>query len=977
MKRLTTLLVFLIGICTQAQTITQCTGEVRLSDRDFSRIDGLDYGDIDNDGDEDIVASTDDGVIWYEQVGPGIYAEKEQLFDTFGGQSINLHDIDGDELLDILSFRYGSIYWYRNMGNATFADKVSIGTGFYTTSNADFKDLNGDGFIDVAFVGAEVFMDETGIVQDAFFEIKTYMNNGSGSFSNSQEYFGFFDNAFFTPFFDASPHIQASDVDFDGDIDLVCVITEFNSFGDDVRGVKLINSGDMTFENEEDFITENFAFFDDFHLIDIDQDGLEDVLFERSLKWLRNDPDEFFQSMGFLIDAPASVFEMIDLNQDGLEDILRLNGTGCHFHENLGASEFADPVLISELPSGRLLDVNLNGDGQVDLILAENYAGIHLLEQDDLQFEGIQVDRRGVKFISAMQLLDLEGDGDKDIICARDDEQGISVFQNEGLGVFGEQIELESVPSHLKALHIAHLDGDDLEDLIYYDESRIGFLLNNGDLTFSDPVETVLPDDKVLSVFVDDINGNGQLDLGLGCHHSVQLFIDFVSGGFNENLFILETDSSELTTTIEAVDFDNDGDQDIFIYQDDPRNYSWFKNMGNSSFEEISILENSYNGTIQILDYNDDGDQDILVVTSSAVAHFENDDSGQFVLETDQANLGFVYDEVEVIDIDGDGWKDLFLSGNYYPAWSRGGPNGFQTRRLLSNLSYNNDEGNAHLHDLDLDGDLDLVAANLGMELVRWNENMPGIPLANYSFTSENSCQGNQFDWANSSVAYYPHSTWAWDFGDGSGSQDLYTSHSYEEPGSYEVSFSICNPVGCDTLTQVIEVVTVIDFVIPSEGVVGEEIQFLDSSVNITNWTWLFGDDSDSVEQSPVYIYDEPGVYQVELYLTNNQTLDCTFYRTAEIEVFPADPGSNISNEISQDIAVYPNPFVSDLEIVWSQEKDCEYTVFNQLGEQVSSGILSGSKIELPENLASGLYFLQLQNTDGQAIFDQAIVKSP
>jgi YVTN family beta-propeller protein len=59
------------------------------------------------------------------------------------------------------------------------------------------------------------------------------------------------------------------------------------------------------------------------------------------------------------------------------------------------------------------------------------------------------------------------------------------------------------------------------------------------------------------------------------------------------------------------------------------------------------------------------------------------------------------------------------------------------------------------------------------------------------------------------------------------------------------------------------------DYVFPSTP-----IQFTDFSKNATKWNWNFGDGSDSTDQNPTHAYSAPGIYTVNLIVSNSNGTD-------------------------------------------------------------------------------------------------------
>jgi len=125
--------------------------------------------------------------------------------------------------------------------------------------------------------------------------------------------------------------------------------------------------------------------------------------------------------------------------------------------------------------------------------------------------------------------------------------------------------------------------------------------------------------------------------------------------------------------------------------------------------------------------------------------------------------------------------------------------------------------------------------------------------------------------------------TYAWNFGDGTGSntQDLLVSHVYTAdtvPETYTLTLSAQNVCGTVTATNSIVVypntVTAFFNTAPLVGCPPLPVQFTQSLLGITFWTWNFGDGNTSQDEDPLYVYDEEGTYAVNLIVSNGCAWD-------------------------------------------------------------------------------------------------------
>ena len=126
-----------------------------------------------------------------------------------------------------------------------------------------------------------------------------------------------------------------------------------------------------------------------------------------------------------------------------------------------------------------------------------------------------------------------------------------------------------------------------------------------------------------------------------------------------------------------------------------------------------------------------------------------------------------------------------------------------------------------------------------------------------------------------------PGVTYTWDFGDlttGSGSSAL---HTYVNDSVYNVILTITSAGGCTTLLGG-NIITVnplpsADFsinTISSSNLIPSSVAFTDLSLlTITSWQWSFGDSSSSsnssIIQNPTHIFENAGVYNVQLIIIN------------------------------------------------------------------------------------------------------------
>lgn len=119
--------------------------------------------------------------------------------------------------------------------------------------------------------------------------------------------------------------------------------------------------------------------------------------------------------------------------------------------------------------------------------------------------------------------------------------------------------------------------------------------------------------------------------------------------------------------------------------------------------------------------------------------------------------------------------------------------------------------------------------------------------------------------------------SWSWLFGDGNGATVENPVHFYLNEGTYTVTLSVTNDLGCTaTTTQEIEVVTEdigLGFSIDSLVCNDPVTVFTNNTLlpdSVVSWEWDFGDGNVSNEFSPTHTYSTTGFYTVTLTATTS-----------------------------------------------------------------------------------------------------------
>src|ERR1700674_3381101 len=172
---------------------------------------------------------------------------------------------------------------------------------------------------------------------------------------------------------------------------------------------------------------------------------------------------------------------------------------------------------------------------------------------------------------------------------------------------------------------------------------------------------------------------------------------------------------------------------------------------------------------------------------------------------------------------------------------------------------------------------------------------VPPPPVAGFSASPQSGMAPRPVVFSNSSTGSI--TTYAWTFGDGTGSALALPTHSYTVAGTYSVSLTVTGPGGTNAQTQTGLIVVsaappVAGFAAPTQsGPAPFSVSFSDSSTgSITSYAWNFGDGTSSAAALPVHSYAVPGNYSVSLTVTGaggTNTMTRNGYITASVALPP------------------------------------------------------------------------------------------
>ena len=305
--------------------------------------------------------------------------------------------------------------------------------------------------------------------------------------------------------------------------------------------------------------------------------------------------------------------------------------------------------------------VDLDQDGDLD-VLSSNYdEGFYWYRNDgSYDFSKIAIDTVMVN-PRAVVSTDVDEDGDNDIFAVSQGDDTFAWFENNGAQSFTKHTLSTTTANFDTPKQIIPSDIDQDGDIDFlaacYVSDSVVMYRNDGSQSFTE-VNLGGSHDGAHSIFVADIDGDGDYDVAVASQHS--------SFGWYENdgssSFTFHTVSSSNTRFVIVHDLDQDSDLDFLTA--DITSYSWYQNDGSQSFSQYTI-GSGYSRVVQIsvADIDDDGDLDIIGADEegSKLMLFENDGSQSFTEHVLDSDSGRPH-HTSIVDINGDGLLDVLVS---------------------------------------------------------------------------------------------------------------------------------------------------------------------------------------------------------------------------------------------------------------------------------------------------------------------------
>lgn len=532
--------------------------------------------DLDGDGDIDVLTSFRDQLIWYEFEGQ-TYLDKKIIAENTRKDITGLAaaDIDQDGDMDIIELigADNELVWRVNDGNNQFSSRqiISSETNFddllYTT------DMDNDGLVDVVTVSKSKE------------SILWYPNKGAGVFEMAQV---IADSVVFTdPFLIPNP-FYFSDLNNDSYQDVL-----FFSYKDNrIAWYRQDESNTFQFQSISRPVANNVgdvaaADFDG----DGDQDVIGISMNDRKIAWYVNDGQGNFSDEQVIDHLPdiVSEIDIADLDNDGHIDVLSSYNGQIIWYKNDAQGTFTRQPIVEGFDR-YISDIelkDLNADGHVDILAAAWLSDeLSWFENDGTgNFSERKILDTGVRRINTLIATDFDGDEDLDILAlvinlqTRANDQ-VVLYKNDGTGLFSKSILVQAL---MEKIFVADLNEDAQLDIISIGAfgNNIFWHQNLGEDTFADPIRINPNSDMTPEAILTDVNKDGYMDV---IAYSKIGLLNRIVWYENDGLGVFST-ANVITTEVDEVqslfleDLDGDNELDLLSGSYLDNKIAWYRNL--------------------------------------------------------------------------------------------------------------------------------------------------------------------------------------------------------------------------------------------------------------------------------------------------------------------------------------------------------------------------------------------------------------
>ena len=281
---------------------------------------------------------------------------------------------------------------------------------------------------------------------------------------------------------------------------------------------------------------------------------------------------------------------------------------------NVKAQTFNENIISDTEGADFIYAIDIDNDGNIDVLSASiNDDKIAWYQNDGSGNFGseqiISTNADGASYVFAS---DLDNDGDVDVISASRNDDKIAWYENDGLGNFGSEQIISSNADGAMSIHVADINNDGFIDVLsasFYD-NKIAWYENDGSGNFGS--EQIISTNVLYatSVFAIDLDNDGNIEIiaASAGNNNIVYFKDSLGSLYSEHII---SNNADYPYSIYATDINNDGNIDILISDLDSY-LKYHKNVGSSNYASVLVSDLSPTYSVYAEDIDNDGNMDII-----------------------------------------------------------------------------------------------------------------------------------------------------------------------------------------------------------------------------------------------------------------------------------------------------------------------------------------------------------------------------
>ncbi|MFK7937000.1 MAG: FG-GAP-like repeat-containing protein [Saprospiraceae bacterium] len=336
-----------------------------------------------------------------------------------------------------------------------------------------------------------------------------------------------------------------------------------------------------------------------------------------------------------------------DFNGDGAIDVIAVgNGAALQLYLNSGNNTFTvNPIVTNATTNFAVEVIDWDGDSDDDFVITQGNKVLLFRNDGMANFTEEQL-YQGSNNLTAIGIADFDGDSDYDFAVRR--LGVVSFIENDGMGTFTRRTSIVSgftgTYNVTNQLHTVDLDADGDMDLIAASSPNgtPKVFLNDGNYAFVASVAVPNDDSQARIIRTGDMDGDGNLDIVVGLIKSIWVLYQDNAGNFTRNIVF---DGYGSIGDMEVADVDNDGFMDIIATganSDDLDIFYNDNNVGSFTLRSSGFATSVFN-RIAIANYDTDSDLDFICFATNKSAFWIEHNPAIF---NNTVSLGFEIDGV-------------------------------------------------------------------------------------------------------------------------------------------------------------------------------------------------------------------------------------------------------------------------------------------------------------------------------------------